>query len=70
MESNTLILSTQEENDPQTGKIIAKNSQEGEREIKHPLPFGFFFQDQDLMYQPEAKGNQESPAPIFICSRL
>lgn len=71
MENSTLILTTQEENDPQSGKIIAENPQECEGEIqKQALPFGFFFQDQDLMYQPEAKGNQEPPSPIFICSRL
>lgn len=34
------------------------------------LPSGFYFSNDSLMYQADAKGDQDAPEPIFICSRL
>lgn len=71
MENNTHILTTQEENDPQDGKILPSETQTNHEDLNNdPLPPGFSFDDQGLMYQPEGKENRDPPQPIFICSRL
>lgn len=67
MENSTVVLSTQEEN---FQEFQSEGSKEIEEALKDSLPDGFFFLGQNLMYQPDAKGNQELPSPIFICSRL
>lgn len=34
------------------------------------LPLGFFFTEEDLMFQPEARGDKAPPAPVLISSKL
>lgn len=71
MKSSSIVLTTQEENCSQIVEIIPEDLKEsGEKKINKPLPPGFFFGDQGLMYQSEGKESHEPPPPIFICSRL
>ena len=44
--------------------------EEDKRQEDQLLPDGFYFDGGLLMYQPEGIANQESPAPVYICSRL
>lgn len=51
--------------------LSAQRAEELEDQFEEEqLPNGFYFSNDNLMYQPDAKEDQDPPAPIFICSRL
>lgn len=41
-----------------------------DRYKEETLPRGFYVSHDNLMYQPDAKGDQDPPDSVFICSRL
>ena len=62
------ILSIQEEDYEALSVARAKELEDQYEEEQ--LPHGFYFCNDSLMYQTDAKGEELPPEPIFICSKL
>lgn len=77
--SNSISDSAAQADLPKVVQLVHKDAerhcndraQELENSVEdNPLPKGFFISNENLLYQRDAKGDQQPPEATFICSRL
>lgn len=70
MNNNNFISTKQELSRDPDVQLSIQRAQELEKTYVEPLPEGFRFEKDNLIYQMEPEEGKEPRPPIFVCSRL